>query len=60
MRTPEDNTSIDFYKIYQDALEEYKQNVGHSIDDGDYPNYILYAMYKVHYMTINNKPMPQK
>jgi hypothetical protein len=59
MKNPNDKTNIDFYKIYQDAIAEYEEMVGHSVDDGDYPDYILYAMHKVFMMKVNNEPMPR-
>lgn len=45
---------INFYKIYTDSIKEYELNVGHSIDNDDYPDYILFAMEKVYELTKNN------
>ena len=46
---------IDFYSIYQEAMTEYENEIGHSIDNDDYPDYILYAMKKVYILTKNNE-----
>jgi len=36
----------DFYKLYLKSVKEYEEKVGHTIDDDDYPDYIMYAMEK--------------
>lgn len=46
---------IDFYQIYNDAIEEYENDKGDHIDDDDYPDYILFAMEKVYNMTKNGE-----
>ena len=51
----EEIDNIDFYQIYQDAITEYENEEGHTIDNDDYPDYILYAMKKVYTMTKNNE-----
>ena len=66
MKNPNDKTNIDFYKIYQDGITEYEemvmkheQNLGHTIDNDDDPDYILFLMHKVFMMKVNNVPMPR-
>jgi len=41
---------IDFYSLYNELIDEYEKEVGHSIDNDDHPDYILYIMEKVYEM----------
>jgi len=48
-------TDDDLYQIFLKSNQEYEHQKDHFIDDGDYPDYIIFAMRKVYEMTKNGE-----